>query len=124
MGYQPDVMLYHAHCADGFGAAWAAWMKARPSPKMEDSMTDTKKVAEIAEGLTEAQRKLVIASEPGGFGMHDRSIGVEIRGSQYRSAKVLERLGIGFYSHGDSYGDLYFNTDDLGLAVRSHITGE
>tara|TARA_B100000378_G_scaffold257319_1_gene235633 strand:- start:1633 stop:2544 length:912 start_codon:yes stop_codon:yes gene_type:complete len=25
--YQPDVMLYHAHCADGFGAAWAAWMK-------------------------------------------------------------------------------------------------
>ncbi|WPZ05527.1 DHHA1 domain-containing protein [Pelagerythrobacter marinus] len=27
MGYQPDIMLYHAHCADGFGAAWAAWMK-------------------------------------------------------------------------------------------------
>ncbi|WP_288989863.1 DHHA1 domain-containing protein [uncultured Sphingopyxis sp.] len=25
--YQPDVMLYHANCADGFGAAWAAWMK-------------------------------------------------------------------------------------------------
>lgn len=25
--YQPDVMLYHAQCADGFGAAWAAWMR-------------------------------------------------------------------------------------------------
>ena len=25
--YKPDVMLYHANCADGFGAAWAAWMK-------------------------------------------------------------------------------------------------
>lgn len=25
--YQPDVMLYHANCADGFGAAWAAWMR-------------------------------------------------------------------------------------------------
>jgi len=23
--YKPDVMLYHANCADGFGAAWAAW---------------------------------------------------------------------------------------------------
>jgi len=27
MIYQPDVMLYHANCADGFGAAWAAWIK-------------------------------------------------------------------------------------------------
>lgn len=26
MTYKPDIMLYHAHCADGFGAAWAAWM--------------------------------------------------------------------------------------------------
>jgi len=26
MTYKPDLMLYHAHCADGFGAAWAAWM--------------------------------------------------------------------------------------------------
>lgn len=25
--YQPDLMLYHANCADGFGAAWAAWMR-------------------------------------------------------------------------------------------------
>lgn len=27
MGYKPDVMLYHGNCADGFGAAWAAWMR-------------------------------------------------------------------------------------------------
>lgn len=25
--YKPDVMLYHANCADGFGAAWAAWSR-------------------------------------------------------------------------------------------------
>lgn len=25
--YKPDMMIYHANCADGFGAAWAAWMK-------------------------------------------------------------------------------------------------
>lgn len=25
--WKPDVMLYHANCADGFGAAWAAWMR-------------------------------------------------------------------------------------------------
>ena len=27
MAYKPDMMIYHADCADGFGAAWAAWMK-------------------------------------------------------------------------------------------------
>jgi nanoRNase/pAp phosphatase (c-di-AMP/oligoRNAs hydrolase) len=25
--YQPDIILYHAECADGFGAAWAIWKK-------------------------------------------------------------------------------------------------
>lgn len=25
--YKPDVVLYHDNCADGFGAAWACWMK-------------------------------------------------------------------------------------------------
>lgn len=25
MTWQPDVMIYHASCDDGFGAAWAAW---------------------------------------------------------------------------------------------------
>lgn len=27
MTYKPDIMIYHANCADGFGAAWAAWMR-------------------------------------------------------------------------------------------------
>jgi len=25
MTWKPDIMIYHANCADGFGAAWAAW---------------------------------------------------------------------------------------------------
>lgn len=46
MAYQPDVMLYHANCADGFGAAWAAWMKwgdaldYRPASYGEEPPTD------------------------------------------------------------------------------------
>ncbi|WBO23984.1 hypothetical protein [Sphingomonas abietis] len=27
MSWKPDVMIYHASCADGFGAAWAAWKR-------------------------------------------------------------------------------------------------
>lgn len=27
--YQPDIVIYHDHCADGFGAAWACWMRWR-----------------------------------------------------------------------------------------------
>ena len=33
MTYQPDIVLYHANCADGFGAAWAAWMKWGSTPE-------------------------------------------------------------------------------------------
>lgn len=29
MTYQPDIVIYHDHCADGFGAAWACWMRWR-----------------------------------------------------------------------------------------------
>ena len=81
-------------------------------------MTDIKA---IAEGLTEAQRRMVLASEPGGFGCDDCSTGVEIRGSQYRTAMALQRRGLGTYSHGSSCGDIYFNTDGLGLAVRAYL---
>lgn len=28
-GYKPDIVIYHDHCADGFGAAWACWMRWR-----------------------------------------------------------------------------------------------
>jgi len=27
MKYAPDIVIYHDHCADGFGAAWACWVK-------------------------------------------------------------------------------------------------
>ena len=27
--YKPDIVIYHDHCADGFGAAWACWMRWR-----------------------------------------------------------------------------------------------
>ena len=27
MSWQPDVMIYHSPCDDGFGAAWAAWKR-------------------------------------------------------------------------------------------------
>lgn len=29
MSYKPDIVIYHDHCADGFGAAWACWMRWR-----------------------------------------------------------------------------------------------
>jgi oligoribonuclease NrnB/cAMP/cGMP phosphodiesterase (DHH superfamily) len=29
MGWKPDIVIYHAHCADGFAAAWACWIKWR-----------------------------------------------------------------------------------------------
>lgn len=29
MTWTPDVVIYHDHCADGFGAAWACWMRWR-----------------------------------------------------------------------------------------------
>jgi len=66
----------------------------------------------------------VLASEPGGFGRDDCAIGVQICGAEYRTARSLERLGVGTYSHGSPFGDLYFNTDDLGLAVRAQLERE
>ena len=27
--WQPDIVVYHDHCADGFAAAWACWMRWR-----------------------------------------------------------------------------------------------
>lgn len=27
--WKPDIVIYHDHCADGFGAAWACWMRWR-----------------------------------------------------------------------------------------------
>lgn len=33
MVYQPDIIIYHDHCADGFGAAWACWKKWADKPE-------------------------------------------------------------------------------------------
>lgn len=78
---------------------------------------------QIARKLSPAQRSLVLESKPGGWGRDDTAIGVPIRGSQYRTAGVLQRLGVGDYTHGSPFGDLYFN-DDLGLQVRALLTEE
>jgi hypothetical protein len=29
MDWTPDTVIYHDNCADGFGAAWACWMRWR-----------------------------------------------------------------------------------------------
>lgn len=31
--YQPDIVIYHDHCADGFGAAWACWARWGNAPQ-------------------------------------------------------------------------------------------
>ncbi|API59496.1 hypothetical protein BSL82_09405 [Tardibacter chloracetimidivorans] len=31
--WTPDIVIYHDHCADGFGAAWACWLRWRDRPE-------------------------------------------------------------------------------------------
>jgi len=88
----------------------------------DPAMTDTapQALAEIAGKLTGPQRRMLLASEPGGWGRDDTATGVEIRGADYRVAASLEAKGLGDYGHGSPYGDLYFNNAD-GLAIRSYL---
>ena len=79
-------------------------------------MTDIK---EVAASLTEAQRRLLIESGPDEI-TGEEGHGVGIRGAQYRVARSLEALGLGSYSHGSPYGDLYFN-NRAGLALQHHL---
>ena len=72
---------------------------------------------DIVGKLTKAQQALVLASEPGAWGREDDGLGVEISGSKCRVARKLETMGLGTYSDGSPYGDLYFN-NALGLEVR------
>lgn len=69
--------------------------------------------------LTPAQERLVIASDPDDITGEEGS-GVPIRGSDYRVARALYALGLGTYSHGSPYGDLYFNRA-AGLEVRRSL---
>lgn len=82
-------------------------------------MTDT---ASIAAWLSEAQKKLVLASDPDDI-TGEEGCGVSIRGSQYKTARKLERLGLGYYSHGSPFGDLYCN-NSFGLSVRAFLEGK
>jgi len=80
----------------------------------------TLQAEEIAASLTSEQRALVLASDPDDITGRSGS-GVPIRGAMYRTAKVLEwKHGLGTYSYGSSFEDLYFN-NSLGLAVRTAI---
>lgn len=70
----------------------------------------------VAKGLSAAQRKMVIASEPDDI-TGEEGCGVELRGSGYRVAKSLAALGVGNYTHGSSSFDMYWNYSK-GLDVR------
>ena len=77
---------------------------------------------QIAKGLTKAQRSLVLASGPDDI-TGEEGFGVEIRGPQYRAARALEAAGLGSFTHGSPFYDMYWNYP-IGLAVRDVIKGE
>lgn len=76
----------------------------------------------LAKGLTKAQRVLVIASEPDDIDGKS-GCGIEIRGPQYRVARSLEAIGLGSFTHGSPFYDMYWNFAK-GLAVRDIIRSE
>jgi hypothetical protein len=71
--------------------------------------------------LTPAQKRLVLASEPDDI-TGEEGCGVEIKGSDYRVARAISGYGLGTYTQGSPYGDLYFNNAE-GLAVRDVLRG-
>lgn len=85
-------------------------------------MTDTTEIARIAAGLSDAQRRMVMASEPDDLtGLE--GIGVDLRGSAYRTARALDGMGLGSYTHGSFIADMYWSKP-LGLAVRAHLKAQ
>lgn len=82
-------------------------------------MTD---IAKIAAGLSEAQRRLVLASKPDDI-TGQEGCGIDISGSRYRTARSLQALGVGNYTHGAPIADMYWN-NPFGLAVRAHLMEE
>ena len=79
-------------------------------------------IAAVAGRLSEAQKRLVLESGPDDL-TGEEGCGVEIRGTQYRVARKLQALGLGSYSHGSPFYDMYYNFD-RGLAVRAHLQGQ
>lgn len=76
---------------------------------------------EIAAKLTPAQKWLVQASGPDDI-TGQEGLGIDLRGSMFRVAKALHRLGLGDYTHGSPIADMYWNNAS-GLAVRSILEG-
>lgn len=72
---------------------------------------------EIAGKLTPAQQWLVQASGPDDI-TGKEGLGIDLRGSMYRVAKALHRMGLGDYTHGSPIADMYWNNAS-GLAVRA-----
>lgn len=86
----------------------------------------TPDVPAICAGLTKAQRRMVIESEPGGHGLIDQACGAEVHGAgKYAVARALVAADLGdLEEHPGFYPSaLYFNNSD-GLAVRAHILKE
>lgn len=78
--------------------------------------------AEIARGLTKAQRTMLLASDPDDLTGREGA-GVDLfTGADYAVAKALERKGLGNREGpgGFRYAGMYWN-NGLGLAVRQHI---
>lgn len=78
---------------------------------------------ELAEGLSEAQRRMVLESHPGGWGRDDTACGAELIGAAgWSTARALVRRKLGDIA--EDYGmwppGLYFN-NQTGLAVRQYI---
>jgi hypothetical protein len=82
-------------------------------------------VEKVAKGLTDAQLALVLASGVDDITVslqadQQEGLGVEIRGPQYRVARALSAMGLGDYTHGSPYYDMYWN-NPFGLAVRTYL---
>ena len=79
--------------------------------------------SQIASTLTEAQRRMLIESGPGGFGRVDTACGAEVIGiGQLSTARSLERKGLGQvdwfpYAYPKH---LYFSNSE-GLSVREYL---
>src|SRR3990167_6880192 len=84
----PDVVLYHAECLDGFGAAWAIWKKF-PSP----TFTPLKHSLPAPRAGSDGERR----REPAGAGpSRDRGEGA-CRSAlhPFRSEKIRRGAGLG-----------------------------
>jgi Ni/Co efflux regulator RcnB len=90
--------------------------------KLESSTVTSKvvsRISAIAKSLSTAQRELVLASDPDDIDGYE-GCGVELHGQQYQTARALQKRGIGRYTHGSCYVDMYWNTNH-GLLVRDYI---